>query len=308
MAKRTRLLFPCLLAAACTTSTQEVNRDSDDTASQGRDSGVETDDTGDTDPFVTDTGRPGADFTSGRYKVTSLALAPTTCEPCKADVDGDGERENKISELLDAADKLFPGGFAVADVNPRIAQLLAEELVIVLMSADQTNTLLDIGVAQGERDTDGDLQPLSGEMDPGTGRPKQTLAGSFTAGGGVSQEIRFTTFGEGEITVPFQFDDNEPVLNFTLKKARVFGSWFEERGMNPEKLDGYLIGAFSTSEVLEGSIYPLIDAYDLWTEQQKQTYKDLALGLINNGADIDKDSSDPKVSGVFAFTAVAEPW
>lgn len=308
MMRRTWLLFPCLLAAACTTSTTEVNRDSDDSATQGVDSTPDTADTGETDPFVTDTGRPGQAFTSGRYLVTSLALAPTACTQCAADIDGDGDKENKISQLLDAADQIFPGGFAVADVNPRIAQLLAQELVIVLMSADQQDRVLDIGVAQGERDTDGDLQAQAGELDPTTGRPKQTLTGSFTSGGGVASEIRFTTFGEGEITVPFQFDDDEPVLSFTLKRGRIFGAWFEERGQNPEKLDGWLVGAFSTAEVLEGAIYPLIDEYDLWTDDQKQTYKDLALGLVNNGADIDQDSTDPKVSGVFAFTAEKADW
>lgn len=309
MTMRTRRLLPLLLAAACTTSTQEVNRETDDTATTGVDSSADTSLPGDTDPFATDTGRPGVVFTSGRYKITSLALAPSTCEPCKADVDGDGDRENKISALLDAADALFPGGFAVADVNPRIASLLASEIVIVLMSADQDNRVLDIGVAQGQRDTDFNLEPLPDEINTSTGRPKQTLSGSFTSGGGsVPREIRFTTFGEGEITVPFQFDAEEPVLLFTLKKARIFGSWFEQAGQNPEKLDGYLIGAFSTTEVLEGSIYPLIDAYDLWDASQKQTYKNLALGLINNGADIDVGTSDPKVSGVFAFTAEKADW
>ncbi len=309
MTPRTRLplLASLMVAAACTTTTQEVNPKDSDTASES--DGIDTSAGIDTDPYRTDTGRPGVTFSSGRFKITSIALAPAACEPCKADVDGDGTKENKISELLDAADLVFPGGFAVADVNPRLEAIIAQEIAIVLMSADNDeDDVLQIGIANAVKDTDGAYVPADGEIDTTTGLPKQRMTGTFISSVPSTGQLRFQTFDEGSVSLPFQFDDDEPVLNLTIKRSKVFGDYFPERGANPEKLDGFLIGAFSTTDVLAGTINPLIDAYDLWDDDEKDSYKDLAKGLIDAAADIDVDTTDPKISAVLSFTAEVEVW
>lgn len=194
------------------------------------------------------------------------------------------------------------------DVNFRISFLLSNEDVVVLMKAQQEQRRLDVGIAQGERDPEEGLRPQAGQMDESSDMPNQTLSGRFVFSDPAARLLRFETEGEGEITLPIQFDEDEPVLQFTLKRARIDGEHRGARGSRPEEMQGRLIGAFSVQEVLDGAIYPLIDNFPEWDENQRKTFRDLARGLITNGADIDVGTDDPKISGVFQFTATGIPW
>lgn len=307
MTLRRFLTAASLLAAACTTTTTEV-KDTDETAVP------DTADTDDTDlPVDSDTDLPvfGASFTSGRYIITDLRLAPANCQSCKVDIDGNGTVENAISPLLTSADIVFSaqgaGGFSVREVNDRIAFLLQAEQVIVLMRADHVVPVLTLGVANGERDSaDSGLQAQEGELDSG-GRPVRSLPGRFIDE--TEDGLRFTTNGDpaAELSIPLQFDPDEPVVTFTLKRARIFGDIAPAAGDDPETIEGFLAGAFSVNDVLDDFVYPLIDN-NVTDTGQAQTLRNLGEGVITNAADIDKATDDPKISGVFSFTAVTADW
>lgn len=241
-------------------------------------------DTDETDPPVL------SEYPGGRYIVTHLnILGPNL----GLDLDGDSTPDNNLPNLLVAADVALDGGgfYRPTAVNERIDLLIEAEATIVLLDVTHVDGVLEIAILRAARDTEGNLVVLAENYDE-TGEPIQKFVGAFR------NEIRFEA-GPGQITLPFQFDEDTAPLEITAVDARIGGD------LDVFTFDGALAGAFPTEIVLEQVVRPLV--VDNLPPAEVDDTMDLIETVILAASDL-QYGGEPALSGAFSVRAEAVTW
>ena len=166
--------------------------DSDD---GGDDTGSGQDDTGEvTSP---------SSFTSGQYRLEAFALSASATEG--ADLDGDGEVDNKLPTVLNLAATLTGQPLKVDDLNTSLASDLAKGSLILLVEAEQVGVDLTVDVLLGMSDKSGAVSVDPVSYGDG-GVPNSRMAGAF------STEVDYTAAAQ-RVELPFPIlPGGEPVL------------------------------------------------------------------------------------------------
>lgn len=263
--------------------------------------GLKPDDTFGVAETDTDTDPPLAiTFTSEKWRATELAISQ---KGNGIDLDGDGDIDNKVGELFEQIGPLlsnaFPGSYSLAAINANVAYALASDAVIVLMRGhyDESTRAFTLAVHDGEEsDTGAKIQAKPSTYDT-AGKPVQVLNGKFTS-------LTEVSTGPDALSLPIQFDPNEPIITVRADKLLARGE------ITPTKISGFLAGAIPVSVILDEIAYPLIDSYSSGDQTVlKNTLKGLLEGAASNGNDLDVDfCSEPCLSAAFRFSATVTPW
>jgi hypothetical protein len=285
------LFFTPLLAiaAACSggASVDPVGEDSDSDAIVQDDSDpildteVDTDDTG---------GAVLSAYPGGRYIVTELRILNSGLG---LDLDGDGTVDNNLPGLLTAADLVLGGNgfYGVQATNARIDAILDAEATIVLLDITHELGVLEIALLRAVRDTDGNLQVLPENYD-GLGEPLQKFVGRFKS------DVRCEA-GPGQVTLPFQFDPDEPEIEITAVDARIGGD------LDVFAFNGAIGGAFPIDIVLNDVVNPLI--VDNVPTSDQERILTLVEGAVTAAADV-QAGGGPAISGAFSIKAEPATW
>jgi hypothetical protein len=255
---------------------------------------AETGDTGETDgggDFV-------VTFDQGRYRVDALEIVAGVDKG--VDLDGDGDIDNVIGTLLQNLGNYPSLNISLDFVNDNIAYALEGKQTIVLMEAVHPgahDARLDVVV--GQYDVIADTYSGDPASYDANHEPKQRLTGKFE-----SETVFGTT--TGVLSLPISFDASEPVITVSGQQVHTRVTI----GRDGDEIDGFLAGAFPVKTVMDDIVAPLVQtlADNTGDTDAAAAMMELVASIVALQADIDKDTSDPKLSGTFKFHAIAEPW
>jgi hypothetical protein len=279
----------CILGLIAAIALGGCHKGSDDTDGLG---GTDTDDT----DQAPDDGYPST-FASGRYRLTEFVLMPLDTG---GDVDGDGTQDNRLPNLLTAADLAVSGQQLSPDeVNANIAAQIAAGDLAVLLDAVYAELDLTVDVFGGTMDVDSGAIAIDPSSYDDQGNPRSELLGQF------SSETEFAA-GPADVNVPVIFVPEDPPVLVPLVHTSLTGT------MDADGVSGMMSGIIPANDMIDQVIDPIIpeEGYDTngdgTIDMTKADIMELVTTLVNNEnmSDIVFDDGSRGISAAFTVTAV----
>jgi len=166
-------------------------------------------DSGDTDTDV----EPLSDYASGQYRIGTLELVSDLTEG--ADVDGDGEIDNKLPTVLNLAATITGEPLDITSLNKVLAADIADGDLILLTELAHAEAVLTFDALLGIDDKGSlSVDPTSYASD---GTPNSRFSGAFTS------QTDFSATSE-RIELPFPIIIGEPAIQVPMELAVVSGA------------------------------------------------------------------------------------
>lgn len=248
-----------------------------------------TDDSG--DPQDTGEIREGypSSFEAGSYRLSELSLNPLGEG---VDQNGDGTADNNLPNaltLIDAA--LADQDFSFDGFNALIAASIEEQVLNVLVSAENTDRVLTLSVFSGNWDPEG----MGYQVDPGSyddnGDPISRMDGYF------SSESEYLV-GAPSAVLPVTFIIEDGPLPVPLINVTMDGS------INGDLLSGQIFGVIPGDEMVSNVIGPMIPEEGVGG-QTKEQILELVQTLTGNDTlmDVPLEGEQRGISAAFTFQA-----
>ena len=219
-----------------------------------------------------------------------------------ADLDGDGEIDNKLPDVLNTVDALVTAqDLTKTGINEALAAGLGDDTLVVLIDAEHDDPDLRVDVLLGTVDEDTDALGVDEQSYGEDGAPTSRLSGWFE-----SQE-EFTASAD-YILIPVTFYPDEPPLFIPLAIAVMEGE------LTAARCDGTLVGAAPVDDVIELVVEPLIptgDDYDKskYLNQERDEFIEGIRDLANeNMADIELEDGSMAFSAALSFGSQDDSW
>jgi len=249
----------------------------------------ETDDSGDPqDTGETVEGYPSS-FESGSYRLSELSLNPLSEG---VDQNGDDSADNNLPNaltLIDAA--LADQDFSFEGFNELIAASIREQVLNVLVSAQNTDRQLALSVFSGNWDA----EAMNYYVDAGSydenGDPISTMDGYF------SDETAYLV-GAPSAVLPVTFIIEDGPLPVPLINATMMGS------IDGDLLSGQIFGVIPGDEMVTNVIGPMIPEEGVGG-QSKEQILELVQTLTSNDTlmDVPLEGEQRGISAAFTFSA-----
>lgn len=284
----TGLVVFAALVAGCN-GNDGKNSDSDVTSDNDNPTATDTDET-ETDGYP-------SSYEGGKYRLTSFVLQD---DETGEDLDGDGEVDNNLPNLLNLVDAAVDGSDLTADgLNGEIEFAIANDTLVMLVEFDRTDGLaLDIlGGSIEKADT----------ADPGTivvseasydsdGNAKSHLEGSMTSEAGFE-------VGPGDVVLPVPFFADADPYDIPVERTEVLGE------VDAKVSSGMVVGVIPGDRLLDEVILPLMRDLE-YTEEQIAEYEETLQAVLEleTMSDIELDDDRRGVSCAFSYTAEVVTW
>jgi hypothetical protein len=227
---RTRImLLAAGLLAGCGDK-ETIAQDSGDSSSGGSDSGeadIETE--------------PVSTYESGQFRVSLLSIESDMT--VGVDLDGDGEVDNKLPQVLQLAATLTGEPLDVDSLNTVLLSDISKGALILLTELGYTDRALTVDAMLGVADKSGALSVDKSSYTDGV--PNTRFSGAF------SSQTDYTSSSE-RIELPFPLLVGEPAVLVPLELAQNIGS------VDGSANGGIIVGAVPVDDFMSQVIDPVI--------------------------------------------------
>jgi len=238
-------------------------------------------------------------YESGKYRAESLVIVEDL--EGGGDVDGDGDTENKLPQVLVLVDIATTQDLGADDINATLEADIDDGTIVVLSELAYAEGSLTQDILLGSLDESEAIvvDPMSYDD---AGVPNSRLSGIF------QDETTYRTKAD-RILLPFPIQADEPPFLVPLEMVVIEGT------VTDETVTGFMYGAVPVDDLIDDIVDPITptgDDYDPADFQDMERDEFLQylreLGNDENVSDIELSDGRRAVSAALTFEANAADW
>lgn len=239
-------------------------------------------------------------YESGKYRADTLVIVEDP--EGGGDVDGDGETENKLPNVLKLVDIATTQPTAAEDINATLVEDLGDGTIVVLGEMTYADGTLTQDILLGAYDEETETLSVDEVSYGDDGIPESRMTGIFL------DETSYIVEAD-RMYLPFPIVAEEPPILVPLELVTVEGS------VTPESLDGMMYGAVPVDGMIDDvvdAITPTGEDYDPadYQDMEREEFLEYLRDFANdpNVSDIDLGDGRRGVSAALTFTTAEADW